>query len=884
VTTAALGQECKTGLARAVGQVLDETGAVVVGAAIRVDGVESAPSDSQGRFRTACVGYGAHHIVISAASFEAAEITMQLSAEIHGAVVTLKPLAVNTEIHVDNTPTGVDSQDIAGSRTLNQGDLKGMADDPDEFSRELQVLAAASGGAPGEAIVTVDGFQNGGRIPAKSAIAFVRVNPDLFSSEYERPPYQGGRIEIYTKPGQDTFHGALFTTLSAGWLNAKDPFALSRAAIGKQRYGFELSGPITRNKSDFSMALEHRQVDQFAVVNAVTLDGSGNEVSTIDSVPTPQTLWSGSARVGLMPNAKNNLTAAYTADVNSLSNAGVGGTVLEQAGYDSVQSEHTVRFTNMETLSARLVHETRIGYTWRYRDDTPQSTAVSLQVAGAFTGGGVSTQAEHSHRRDLEFDDDVLYSLGKHNVKAGVEMLNISNHDTLPTNFNGTYLFGGGTAPVLNGAGTTTITGLEQYRRALLGLPGGTPTVYTATTGTPALSLDQFRIAFYAQDQWKFKARLSLSLGLRYALQSTPETLGNLGPRIGLSWAPDHAQKWVFHARTGLFYSPIDSQTSLEARRLSGSNQRELTIYSPVYGQSTNGIATITTVRAPLPHLGQTPSIQSHLGIEHDFPRHWHVQSNVYLVRAWDVMRSRNINSPTDDSPTGPRPITLNTNIYQFQQTASLHGNVLFVGVDQRSMRRLQLFAGYVRMDLRGDSDGDSSFPQSSSTDQGEVARPAWEATHHFISFSSLKLPQAVTLTTQFDAASGLPYNVTSGFDNNGDGVFNDRPVFASAGAANTYATRFGLLSPLGTGTAIDRNAGTMPWNIHLDSNLSRSFALRHPTKGDGQSVSVNLRSTNLLNHMNATSVGGVLGSPFFGIPYAADPGRRIEAGIRYSF
>ena len=128
-----------------------------------------------------------------------------------------------------------------------------LADDPDEFARQLQVLAAAAGGAPGQAIVTVDGFQNGGRIPPKSSIAYIRINPDLFSAEYQPArPITGGRIEIYTKPGQSKLHGALFTTQSAAFINAKDPFATSRAAIGKQRYGFELSGPIQANRSDFA--------------------------------------------------------------------------------------------------------------------------------------------------------------------------------------------------------------------------------------------------------------------------------------------------------------------------------------------------------------------------------------------------------------------------------------------------------------------------------------------------------------------------------------------------------------------------------------------------------------------------------------------------------
>jgi hypothetical protein len=46
----------------------------------------------------------------------------------------------------------------------------------------------------------------------------------------------------------------------------------------------------------------------------------------------------------------------------------------------------------------------------------------------------------------------------------------------------------------------------------------------------------------------------------------------------------------------------------------------------------------------------------------------------------------------------------------------------------------------------------------------------------------------------------------------------------------------------------------------------------------------VNVRSSNVLNHLNVTGVGGVLGSPQFGQAYSADPGRRVEAGARYSF
>ncbi len=875
----ARAQECP----RATVAVLDASGALVVGASVAVDAHSAGKSNDRGRFETGCLTAGTHRIRVEADGFATAEARVDAGREI---TLRLKPLTVDTSVDaVQDEPVSTES--VAGTKTLQGDEIKQLADDPDEFARQLQVLAAAAGGAPGQAIIAVDGFQNSGRIPPKSAIAFIRVNPDLFSSEYERPPYQGGRVEIYTKPGLAKLHGALFTTQSGQFLNAKDPFAPSRAAIGKQRYGFELGGPIRKAKSDFFVALEHREIDQFAVVNAITLDNGGNALQTLANVATPQSLWEGSVRIGAMLTPKNNFTGTYTATVNGLQNVGAGGTTLQEASYNSQQSEHAIRLTNLNTVNANLLHESRVGLTFRRRDDTPQTTAASLQVAGSFTGGGATTQALQSHQFDLEFDDDVLYQHRKHNLKLGIELLNAHITDRLPTNFNGTYIFGGGTAPVLNAAGaptgaTTTITGLEQYRRARLGLAGGTPTQYAVTTGTAPIDLNQLRVVLYGQDVWKWKPRLELSLGIRYALQNAPTTFGNIAPRLGVAWSPDRKQRWVLHARTGLFFTPVDTSTTLEAKRLNGVNQTQLQISSPVFGSPlTTGTARIATLRAPLPGFMQTPSIQTHFGVEHEFPKHWHAQVNLYLARAWNEVRSRDINAPLNGLANGPRPLVPNTNLYQFQQTGKLGGNVIFAGIDQHSLKHLQIFAGYIRMDLRTNADRDTLFPQNATSDIGEYARPSWLSTHHAIAFTNYVFPLGIVLSNQFDAASGMPYNVTSGYDANGDGVFNDRPNFARSGDANSIATRFGTLSTVGTGAPITRNVGTLPWNIHLDANLSRSFKIR---RSENQSVALNLRSTNLLNHTNGTAVGGVLGSPLFGRTYAADPGRRVEVGLRYAF
>ncbi|GAA3752204.1 TonB-dependent receptor [Terriglobus aquaticus] len=881
-------QDCS----RAQIEVLDSTGAAIVGASVVVDNKSAGITDAHGHFATACLTSAAHTARVAAENFETVTAKLDPARTL---TLRLKPSTAETIDAVDEDP--VSNTSVAGTKELKGDEIKQLADDPDEFGRQLQVLAAAAGGAPGQAIIAVDGFQNGGRIPPKSAIAFIRVNPDLFSAEYERPPYQGGRVEIYTKPGQGKLHGALFTTQSGQFLNAADPFAPSKAAIGRQRYGFELGGPIKTNRADFFVALEHRQIDQFAVVNAVTLDANAQPQQVTANVATPQSLWEASARFGLLLGPHNNFTGTYTATVNGLTNQGVGGTTLQQAGYNSAQSEHSIRLTNLQTVSANLLHESRLGLTWRLRDDTPLSSAPQLSVAGAFTGGGATTQALRSHELDTEFDDDILLQRKKHSIKAGLQLLNIRLNDDLPTNHNGTFIFGGGTAPVLNAnntatSQTTVITGLEQYRRALLNLPGGTPTQFAITTGAIPLGLNQLRVVLFAQDQWKLRPRLELSGGLRWSMQTAPTTLGNIAPRIGVAWAPDRKQRWVLHARTGLFFSAIDNQTTLEANRLNGINQTQLQITNPQYtAPLTTGTARVTTLRAPLPQLSQVPSIQTHFGIEHDFPQHWHAQVNLYLARAWNDLRSRNINAPlptasTQANPNNTRPGAPDLNLYQYQQTGNLGGNVLFAGVDQHSFKRLQIFAGYIRMNLRTNADTNALFPQSSYSEAGEYARPTWQNTHHVIAFTNYVFPLGFVLSNQFDAASGTPFNITTGFDNNGDGIFNDRPYFASQSDASAIATPFGTLTSntASTAASITRNAGTLPWNIHLDANLSREFKLPHHANSEARSLTANIRSANLLNHTNVTAVGGVLGSPLFNRAYAADPGRRIEAGLRFAF
>jgi Carboxypeptidase regulatory-like domain len=887
-----LAQNCGGNLS---GTVLDPSGAAVVGAAVHLQA--ATPQDTttgpHGSFVLHCVGNDPYQITVDANGFAQSQVNGRGLANIS---VQLRIADVHTEVEVgENNGVSVDTDHGAGTHTLTAQDLQGMADDPDDFKRQLQVLAASSGGAPGQAIITVDGFQNSSSLPPKSSIASIRVNPDMFSSEYDRPPYQGGRVEIFTKPGRDSLHGALFFTDSESGLNATDPFAVSATPAGKRRYGFEFGGPIRKQKSDFFLALERRDINEFNVVNAVVLNSEGEETPLSENVPAPQRLWIGSARTDWQLNAKNMLAATYSANINNSDNVGSGGLVLEEAGYGSTVSEQDLRLTDIFTLSPTLLHETHIGFTWKNTTEVPLSTAPSLQVAGAFIGGGATAGHLQDRERDLEVDDDILWTHHKHSVKIGVASLGIMVHDVDPDTFNGAFVFGGGLAPVLgNGTQQTAISGLEQYRRTLLALPGGVPTTYNVTQGTALVPFTQWRVAGYAQDQWTLRPNLSIALGLRYALQTSPSSFGNLVPRVGIAWSPDRKQRWVIHARGGLFNGAVTPDVTTEAYRLNGVRQTQTLLYSPSFTQPlvpTPSTIAVATTRQFAPNLGQTWSFQSQLGVEHELPQHWHAQANLFDAQAWGTLRSRNINAPLVDESTAnpllaPRPFAPGKNIFQFEQSGHLHGQVVFLGVDQHSYKRFGIFVGYLYFNLKTDADSATLFPQSSYSERGETARASWESTHRLFAIGQLNLPAKLSLTSQFDASSGDPYNVITGMDNNGDGVFNDRPSLTAQPGTGTYQTPFGLLNTTGLNGSLGRNVGTMPALIHLDSNLSRTFELHsHGLAADRhQSITLNARSANLLNHTNVTTVGNVVGSPTFTQPLAAEAARRVEFGIRYTF
>ncbi len=899
------------------GAVKDQAGDVLVGAQAVLKNDRGlrlkATTDQRGEFRFLRVMFGVYSLTITFQGFAPIESMVELSPkkDVFRTSVVLKPTIEETVLVEDSAKiVALDPEKASGSQILKKEDLEALPDDPDQFSNQLQLLATSSGSAPGQATVTVDGFTEEGRIPPKSAIREVRINLDLFSAEYDKAPYRGGRIEIMTQPGAISYHGSAFFAYNNSALNARDAFAATKPQTNTNRYGFEFGGPIIKNRVGFMVNFEGRNINESVPVSAVVLDKDFNASPFSANISNPLQLLIGSARVDWQVNPTSTLTLRYDLNDESRKNQGVGGFALTDRGYNTDVRENSFRASGTTAISPTVYNEARAGITFFRSKSQAESNAPALDVLGYFSSGGASLQLQQQEGHRVEIADNISYIFGKHRLKSGLQAYNRNTRDTNFTNFNGEFLFGGGLAEQLDSSGNPvpgpdgpvmlSINGLEQYRRALLSLPGGTASKFIITSGIPAANINQWNGALFTQDEWSIRKNALLSLGVRYEAQSNPTDRGSVAPRLGLAYSPDKKSSWVLRARAGLFYDRIPFTVPLDAAHLNGSNQKQILITGASYpnpfvsGASDSLSPTIRQIAAGI----EAPvSLQWQYAIEHQFPRGWKLEVSHSFSRTWHSLRSRNINAPIvtdgDNPTTAPRPFGDNENILNFESSGRVKGQVLYIGVNQTRSKLLNLYSGYLYFNFHNDTDSSTTQPQSSYNLWAEWARPNWLARHRAFVVLLLNMPWHLKGSSNFSFASGTPFNITTGNDNNGDGAFTDRPGLVSSNFPGAIVTGFGAFNPAAVNGDLPRNFGTNPGRVFLDLDLSRTFALTKSKQsgmgagsgGDLQHrVTVNIRATNILNYANVLGLNGVLNSPFFGRANIALPARHIEIGLRFSF
>jgi Carboxypeptidase regulatory-like domain len=248
------------------GTVADPTGAVIPNASVAVttpDGhtVTTVTSNGAGTYQVGNLAPGTYIVIGNAQGFGASAskaVTVD-AGESKQFNLTLPIAEVKQQLQVESEPMTVDTSpdNNANAIVIKGKDLDALSDDPDELQSELQALAGPAAGPNGGQIY-IDGF-TGGQLPPKSSIREIRINQNPFSAEFDRLGY--GRIEIFTKPGTDKWHGQIESRGNYSAFNSENPILNSNLRPGQTplqeppyySYNFNgsVGGPISKSASFF---------------------------------------------------------------------------------------------------------------------------------------------------------------------------------------------------------------------------------------------------------------------------------------------------------------------------------------------------------------------------------------------------------------------------------------------------------------------------------------------------------------------------------------------------------------------------------------------------------------------------------------------------------
>ena len=762
-----------------------------------------------------------------------------------------------TERSIDALP--VPGRDFTTLATLTPGvmpDLnQGGGSNPN-----LAGFATAGQNGRNNAIL-VDGLSHDDAVPggmrgvvSLEAVKEFVVSTNGFAAEYGQA--SGVVVNVVTRSGTNALSArAFYLHRDDDWDATPGSAKLAVPPVDKTRLeqrilGGSTGGPLVRNQAFFFGALEYfdRETDHIVTSPLLPVFFPGEDPRLPQRIRNPNLL--GRTDMTLAPGSS--LMVRYRFDdstgTNRFTESDLRLSAAERA-HDLIRRDQDLGIVSTQTIGGNAFNELRVMFGRRFVDlnvdahcglDCRTENRPSIRLGKSFN---LPQQRTEDRWQVADTFTRLLGGRGGHTVKAGFDVSFIEDRNYWPLNFAGTFTF---THDLVFDAAN----------------PDTYPSQFTNSTGPPNVDLEDQMYAAFVQDQWRASSRLTINAGLRWDYEKAPgisHDRNNLAPRLGISYDLTGSATTVVRGSYGLYRDQVFLNVAREVEQAAGLVLSR--INNPGYPDPL-GSNPRRIVSAPLvPSLTlygdnmKTPlTSQVTVGVQRELGPRTVITLDGVWARGWHLLAGHDLNYPELTDPSRRRPDPSFAAITSYET----RGNSWYKGL-QASVKRLHAngfsyFVGYTLSSSERDTEDFRFFPQDQRNYAGDRGPGVNDSRQRLTADAAVDLPYAFRLAGILTARTGLPFNITTGIDNNRDTYFTDRPP--------------------DTG----RNAGRGDPFWQTDVRISRTFTL--------QRVRLEILGEvfNLVNHRNWIGHIGDLRSAQFGKPTAAAGAREVQLGVRVEY
>ncbi|MGH9175418.1 MAG: hypothetical protein ACRD1H_13725, partial [Vicinamibacterales bacterium] len=551
------------------------------------------------------------------------------------------------------------------------------------------------------------------------------------------------RVEVITRPGMGNWRGSMNLGFRDESLNARNAFAPVRGPEQQKRFMVNFQGPVAKGKTGLAIAVDGNMAYDARTIVARTPTGEVN-----DLVRRPVDAMNVNVRLEQALGPTSSLRAEYARRDDTRRNLGVGDFDLAERAYTTESVTDTLRARNTRTIGKSVFSELRFELVQSQSMVSSASNVPTVHVLDAFTSGGAGRSGVREGRQ-FTVAQNFDFTIAKHMLRAGLQVDGGWWDSTQQSNANGAFTF----------------SSLDDFL-------AGRPRTYVQRVGDPNVSYSQYEAGWYIQDDFRLSKNVNVSLGVRQEVQTHVDDSWNLAPRAAFTWA---LRKGNVRGGYGVFYDWLEADIYEQTVRVDGTHQIDEVIINPSYPDVGGGAGTsLAASRIQLgPQLTQPTIQQASIGYERPIGPWGNFRTDYMMTRATNTLRSVNVNAPID----GLRPDPAAGNITEIGSTGRRAFDRITVGMFLRiPNRRVLGNVTYQYAHTRNHADSPLALPSNSNDPDADWGPSSMDIRHRLFLMATTPLPLGLRASMQAHYSSAPPYTLTTGSDDNGDTVFNDRP------------------------------------------------------------------------------------------------------------